>query len=174
MKKIFISQPMAGKTDEQILDERQKAIESVKLHFGKENVEVIDSFITEAPKDAKPLWYLGKSLELMSCADIAVFIGDWRNYRGCNIEYMAAIAYDIELFHFINENKEKCPHCGEAVGADWNFCMYCGGKVKNTCDCWVLNKPYDCGQAKCPGYKLRIQLFQQSKKNSSKNQPQSQ
>ena len=71
-------------------------------------------------------------------------------------------------------NKKKCPHCGKAIGADWNFCEKCGGKVKDTCDCWVLNKTYDCGQAKCPGYKLKIQLYEQSKKNSSKNQPQSQ
>lgn len=61
MKKLFISQPMKGKSDEDILAERQKAIKSAEEKIG-EPVEVIDSFFQEAPVDAKPLWFLGKSL----------------------------------------------------------------------------------------------------------------
>jgi hypothetical protein len=63
MKKLFISQPMRGKSDADILAERQKAIKSAEEKVG-EPVEVIDSFFQEAPVDAKPLWFLGKSLEL--------------------------------------------------------------------------------------------------------------
>lgn len=63
MKKLFISQPMKGKSDEDILTERKKAIKSAEEKIG-EPVEVIDSFFQEAPVDAKPLWFLGKSLEL--------------------------------------------------------------------------------------------------------------
>lgn len=70
MKKLFISQPMRGKTDEEILAERKKAIESAERNLG-EPVEVIDSFFQNAPADARPLWFLGKSLELLSTADIA-------------------------------------------------------------------------------------------------------
>ena len=43
MKKLFISQPMKGKTDEEILAVREKAIKSATEHLGEE-VEVIDSF----------------------------------------------------------------------------------------------------------------------------------
>ena len=64
MKKLFISQPMRGKTDEEILAERKKAIESAERNLG-EPVEVIDSFFQNAPVDARPLWFLGKSLELI-------------------------------------------------------------------------------------------------------------
>lgn len=60
MKKLFISQPMRGKTDEEILAERKKAIESAERNLG-EPVEVIDSFFQNAPADARPLWFLGKS-----------------------------------------------------------------------------------------------------------------
>ena len=70
MKKLFISQPMKGKSDEDILAERQKAIKSAEAKIG-ESVEVIDSFFQEVPVDAKPLWFLGKSLELLAGADIA-------------------------------------------------------------------------------------------------------
>lgn len=57
MKKLFISQPMRGKSDEDILAERKKAIELAQEMIG-EPVEVIDSFFQEAPVDAKPLWSL--------------------------------------------------------------------------------------------------------------------
>ena len=96
MKKLFISQPMRDKTDEQILAEREKAIESAKKNFG-EDIEVIDSFFKDAPHDAKPLWFLGKSLELLSTADIAYFVKGWENYRGCKIENTCAIEYGIEV-----------------------------------------------------------------------------
>ena len=55
MKKIFISQPMKGKTDEEILAERRKAVRSAERQLG-EPVEVIDSFFQSAPAGAKPLW----------------------------------------------------------------------------------------------------------------------
>ena len=96
VKKLFISQPMRDKTDEQILSERAKAIESAKKNFG-EDIEVIDSFFKDAPHDAKPLWFLGKSLELLSTADIAYFVKGWENYRGCKIENTCAIEYGLEV-----------------------------------------------------------------------------
>ena len=60
MKKLFISQPMNGKTDEEILAVRHKAIESAERNLG-EKVEVIDSFFKGAPVDAKPLWFSVKA-----------------------------------------------------------------------------------------------------------------
>lgn len=43
MKKLFISQPMAGKTDEEIFAERERAIKAAE-ELLREPVEVIDSF----------------------------------------------------------------------------------------------------------------------------------
>lgn len=94
MKKLFISQPMKGKSDEDILAERQKAIKSAEAKIG-EAVEVIDSFFQGAPVDVKPLWYLGKSLELLASADIAYFAKGWQDARGCKIENTCAIEYGI-------------------------------------------------------------------------------
>lgn len=95
MKKLFISQPMRGKSDEDILTERKKAIESAEKAIG-EPVEVIDSFFQEAPVDAKPLWFLGKSLELLAGADIAYFAKGWQDARGCRIEHTCAAEYNID------------------------------------------------------------------------------
>lgn len=95
MKKLFISQPMKGKSDEDILAERKKAIKSAEDMIG-EPVEVIDSFFQEAPVDAKPLWFLGKSLELLAGADVAYFAPGWEEARGCKIEHTCAVEYGID------------------------------------------------------------------------------
>ena len=102
MKKLFISQPMRDKTNEEIIAERERAIESAKKHLG-EDAEVIDSFFKDAPHDAKPLWYLAKSLELLSTADIAYFCKDWDKYRGCKIENTCAIEYGIDVIEDYRE-----------------------------------------------------------------------
>lgn len=94
MKRLFISQPMRGKTNEEILAVRQKAIEAAEKQIG-ETVVVIDSFFQDAPVDAKPLWFLGKSLELLSTADVAYFAEGWDDARGCKIEWLSAEAYGI-------------------------------------------------------------------------------
>ncbi len=95
MKKLFISQPMDGKTNEEILKVREEAIQEAKCIFGDEKVTVIDSFIKNAPHDANPLWYLGQSILLLATADAAFFAKGWRNTRGCVIENVCANEYGI-------------------------------------------------------------------------------
>lgn len=94
--KIFISQGMAGKTDEEILAEREYVIKILKDKYG-EDIEIIDSFIKEAPENAAPLWYVGKSLEYLSTADLVYFCKKWQDYRGCRFEHRAAIEYGIPV-----------------------------------------------------------------------------
>lgn len=89
--KLFISQPMKGKTDEQILEERNKAAGLFILEG--ENVDVIDSFFKDAPAQAAPLWYLGESIKLLGEADVVYFCKDWQKYNGCTIEHECAVRY---------------------------------------------------------------------------------
>ena len=97
MKRLFISQPMRGKTDEEILAVREKAIAAAKHHLG-EDVEVIDSFFQNAGElENRSLWYLGESLKLLATADVAYFAKDWDQYRGCRIENTCAIEYGIDV-----------------------------------------------------------------------------
>lgn len=58
---------------------------------------MIDSFFQNAPADAKPLWFLGKSIELLSGADIAYFADGWKDARGCRIEHECAKEYGIQI-----------------------------------------------------------------------------
>ena len=96
MKKIFISQPMKGKTNEQIEAERKAIKETLDKDYGTD-YEIVDSFFKDAPHDAKPLWFLGKSIELLSTADIAVFAHGWDGARGCRIEHECAVQYGLEV-----------------------------------------------------------------------------
>ena len=91
--RLFISQPMRNKTNEEILKEREHAVKKAKEILG--DVEVIDSFFKDAPIDASPLWFLGKSLELLSTADVVYFCNGWDTARGCRIEQMCAVEYGI-------------------------------------------------------------------------------
>lgn len=94
MKKLFVSQPMRGKTDDEIKAERAKAIQKAEEIVGGP-IELIDSFFEKALVNAKPLWFLVKSLELLLDADIAYFAPGWEEARGCRIEHTSAIQYGI-------------------------------------------------------------------------------
>lgn len=100
MIKIFISQPMKDKTDQEIEQERKEIIEKVERYFWE--VEIIDSFFKDAPHNAKPLWFLGKSLELLSNANVIVLGKDWERSRGCRIEHECAVQYGIPIIYIEN------------------------------------------------------------------------
>lgn len=94
MKKLFISQPMNGKTDEEIIHERNVAIRRAKAVI-KEDVEIIDSFFENAPVDANPVRFLSQAIKCLSTADIAYFAVGWDKARGCKIEHEVCIQYSI-------------------------------------------------------------------------------
>ena len=93
--KVFISQPMRDKTNEQIKEERERAIDVLEKLYDDVKIEFIDSFFENAPHDAKPVWYLGQSITLLSQADVAYFIKGWNEYRGCKIENTICREYGI-------------------------------------------------------------------------------
>jgi len=106
--RLFISQPMRGKSDEEIESEREDLIAIAKaVYAGRGEVEVIDSFFKgglDVPAGAKaPLYYLGKSLELLATADVAIFAEDWREARGCRIEHECADGYGVSRIELPEE-----------------------------------------------------------------------
>ncbi len=95
--RVFISQPMNGKTDEEILRERDEAIKEIMKNIS-DDIEVIDYIFQSDTVDARPLWFLGKSLELLSTADTAYFCRGWDLARGCRIEHQCCLEYGIKIF----------------------------------------------------------------------------
>ena len=104
-KKAMLSQPMAGKTDEEIVAAREKAIANLKAM----GYEVVNTYFTDewySDKTMKergvvqvPLCYLAKSLENMSLCHAAYFAKGWEDARGCRIEHDAAVAYGLEVLY---------------------------------------------------------------------------
>lgn len=101
--RVFISQPMRGKTEEEILQQR----EEIKEAFDGEGATFIDSVISDdTPKDINDaLWKLGRSLQLLAGADLMVLAPGWKDARGCRIEYRAAEDYGIQIATY----KESLP-----------------------------------------------------------------
>lgn len=96
----MISQPMAGKTDEEIAETRDKA--HAKLR--EMGYEFVNTLFTDEAMEGRgvvqvPLCYLAKSLENMSLCHAAYFCTGWENARGCRIEHDAAVAYGLEVLY---------------------------------------------------------------------------
>ena len=87
--KIMISQPMKGKTAEQIKAERTELVKQLE----SEGHEVIETIFEDFSEEKSPIYYLAKSIEMLDKADAVVFMPGWENARGCRIEFNVANAY---------------------------------------------------------------------------------
>ena len=105
MKKAMLSQPMAGKTDAEIIATRERAIKALQ----ERGCEIVNTLFTDEwySKESMekrgvvqiPLCFLAKSLENMSLCHVAYFCKGWENARGCRIEHEAAKAYGLEIIY---------------------------------------------------------------------------
>ena len=103
--KAMLSQPMADKTDEEIVATREKAIHALK----EKGYEVVNTLFTDEWYSTEkmrergvvqiPLCFLAKSLENMSLCNTAYFCKGWENARGCKIEHDAAVAYGLNIIY---------------------------------------------------------------------------
>lgn len=110
MKKLFISCPMAGISDEDIQRERVHIQQETEEITG-EKFEVIDSFVdgrTFSEKNA-PVQYLGQSLMLLAEADVVAFGKGWQRARGCRIEHQVCIEYDIDAIDVVVDRPPPAP-----------------------------------------------------------------
>jgi len=101
--KIFLSQPMRGKTHEEILSSIREVQEFLTKYLDSTNVEIIESY-SPSNKNKEPLVALGDSIKDLSKADLAVFLNDWNQYRGCIIEHHTAKIYEIPHISVRSEN----------------------------------------------------------------------
>jgi hypothetical protein len=92
MKKAIISQPMKGKTEAQIREERSNAT----TYLEGQGYEVVDTIFPSFTNEGNvPLKYLAKSLQFIADADLVYFINGWKDARGCKIEHMCCVEYGI-------------------------------------------------------------------------------
>ena len=104
---VLISQPMAGKTQQEIVETRERAIRTLR----ESGYEIIDSLLPDGLKLSSkvinvPLYYLAESLEFMSCCDTAYFCNGWEEARGCRIEHEAARLYGLKIIYEVTEGEQ--------------------------------------------------------------------
>ena len=100
-----MSQPMAGKTNEEIVATREKAIAALEA-IGYEVINTLftdewysNEKMTERGVVQIPLCFLAKSLENMSLCHTVYFCKGWEKARGCKIEHDAAVAYGLTVIY---------------------------------------------------------------------------
>ena len=99
MKKLFISVPMKGRTEENIRKSMKK-MHRIAEAVWEQELEVIPSFIEDKPPEnsKQAVWYLGESIKKMAEADC--FIGvEYDHYHGCNVERDVALSYGIPAYY---------------------------------------------------------------------------
>lgn len=96
MKKLFISCPMKGRTEEHIRNSMERMHKIAEATFGEE-LEVIPTYIEDnPPADAKQaIWYLGESIKKLAEADYFIGIEYETAFKGCITEREVARSYDI-------------------------------------------------------------------------------
>ena len=99
MVNVFISQPMAGKSHDEIREERDDAFARIAARYSLigEDVREVPSYFGERASQMQPLECLGKSIELLAHADVAVFAPGWQDARGCRVEHMCAVEYGVRV-----------------------------------------------------------------------------
>ena len=99
MKKLFVSVPMKGRTEEEIKASIQKMKKIAEVYEGEE-LELIDSYIEDNPPQNKnqAVWYLGESIKKLSQADVFIGICESYEWNGCEIERETAAGYGIKAY----------------------------------------------------------------------------
>lgn len=105
MDKAMLSQPMAGKTQEEIVATREKAVAALTANgYQIVNTLFTDEWYSKEKMEERgvvqiPLCFLAKSLENMSLCHAAYFCKGWEQARGCRIEHEAAKAYGLKILY---------------------------------------------------------------------------
>lgn len=103
--KAMIIQPMAGRTDLEISETRDKA----KLYLEENGYEVVntlfsDEWVEKQKMEEKgvshiPVYFLSKSIEKMSTCDTVYLCKGWETARGCVIEEAVAYSYGLNIIY---------------------------------------------------------------------------
>ena len=97
MKKVFVSIPMAGRTESEIYADMEKAMTEYNEKNPGELILYVHNIDHYRPK-IPPVAYLGNTIFKMANCDDVIFAGDWENARRCKVE---RLVYDL---YFKNES----------------------------------------------------------------------
>ena len=122
MKKLFISCPMKGRTEENIRKSMEKMHKIAEIIFGEE-LEVIPTYFEGNPPEncQQSVWYLGESIKKLSEADYYIGVEYSEVFRGCEIENRVAMSYGIRAVHV--NMRDLMPDAVEVERNYWDTCV---------------------------------------------------
>lgn len=108
MKKVFLSMPMHGKTDEEIKKVREEYTEQARAIFGSESVMIINNIDHDIKDVVTPQrkHYLAESIRQMVRADYVIFCEGWEDAAGCRVEHLMCLEYDIPYLEMSGNPKK--------------------------------------------------------------------
>ena len=135
MLKVFVSMPMKNKSTDRIrkemerikevaekrIDQKLELIDSIHKAPAEEEVAKPEGFaippaggtptaqIEDLRRDAiknNPVYWLGKSIELMAQADYVMFAKGFDNAKGCAVEFAVADSYGMKLLFEDEQDKD--------------------------------------------------------------------
>ena len=108
MKKVFLSMPMHGKTDEEIKKVREEYTEQARAIFASESVMIINNIDHDIKDVVTPQrkHYLAESIRQMVRADYVIFCPGWEDTAGCRVEHLMCLEYDIPYLEMLDNPKK--------------------------------------------------------------------
>lgn len=109
---IFISQPMSGLSEREIMAERDRIEEVLRKLFPNDELTFLSGYTSESAhfkdENQERIYRLGCSIAIMAEADYIFFPAGYGEARGCNVERHVADRYNISVI--------------EEISADWRHC----------------------------------------------------
>lgn len=96
-RKVMISQPMKGKTKEEIQIERNEMTKLLEKEYG-DNYIVLDTTVKDH-ENKSDLECFSESIGFMSKCDVLVMGVGWSTARGCKLEHDIAKAYNVPILY---------------------------------------------------------------------------
>ena len=127
MKRIFLSLPMSGRSDQEIQEEiiRMKSLFLLKGNFN-DPVEFVDNSDCNISEDEckrvyRPnILYLGCAVGRMSICDAVLFSENYERANGCLIEFDICYYYDIPAYRIEGDSIKKLESCDITKYERWS------------------------------------------------------
>ena len=125
-KKVFVSLPMRDRSTDEIREDMNDILDMIKPGYAElgEDVELIDTIWPDGPGPDildEGAWYLGRSIQALAEADLAIFHPGWREARGCIIEHMVCAMYNIPYFDISMDYGDHEDDDVEDYTHDWDM-----------------------------------------------------
>lgn len=99
---VYISHPYSGNEDKNIKEAQEITIELATKNPNKTFINPLATFHHLEIINASYENCLKQCLELLSVCDSIIMTGDWKNSKGCLVEYEYAKEHGLELIEYGN------------------------------------------------------------------------